>query len=113
MKILLVEDEPFILMDIEFELQAAGHEVISVSDANRAIDLLCEHTIDVVVTDIDMPGSADGLMLATAVRKRWPPIQIVVMSVKRRPRRDELPRRARFIEKPLHMPDLLGAVGDW
>jgi hypothetical protein len=47
------------------------------------------------------------------VRKRCPPIQIVVMSVKRRPRRDELPRRARFIEKPLHMPDLLGAVGDW
>jgi two-component system, response regulator PdtaR len=111
--ILLVEDEPLILMDIELELQGAGHEVISVSNADRAIEVLAVRLIDVVLTDIDMPGSMDGLRLAASVRNRWPPVQIVVMSGKRRPAHDELPVRARFIEKPLHTPELLKVVGVW
>jgi len=113
LKILLVEDEPLILMDVQNQLQEAGHEVISVSNADSAIEVLVGSLIDVVLTDIDMPGSMDGLRLAAAVRSRWPPVQIVVMSGKRRPTRDELPNRARFIEKPLHTPDLLQAVGVW
>jgi two-component system, response regulator PdtaR len=113
LKILLVEDEPLILMDIEFQLRQAEHEVISVDNADSAIDVLVSRLIDVVLTDIDMPGSMDGLKLAAAVRSRWPPVQIVVMSGKRRPARNELPNRARFIEKPLHTPDLLRAVGVW
>ena len=112
-KILLVEDEPLILMDVELQLQGAGHEVISVGNADRAIEVLVDRSIDVVLTDIDMPGSMDGLKLAAAVRSRWPPVRIVVMSGKRRPTHDELPNRARFIEKPLHTPDLLEAVGAW
>ena len=113
MKILLVEDEPLILMDIELQLQQVGHEVISAGNADSAIEVLDSQVIDVVLTDIDMPGSMDGLMLAAAVRDRWPPIQIVVMSGKRRPTPDELPIRARFIEKPLYKSDLLKAVGMW
>jgi two-component system, response regulator PdtaR len=114
LKILLVEDEPLILMDVELQLQAAGHEVISVGNADSAIEVLAgRHIIDVVLTDIDMPGSMDGLRLAEAVRSRWPPVQIVVMSGKRRPKHDELPTRARFIEKPFHTPELLKAVGVW
>ena len=100
-------------MDIELQLQGAGHEVISVYNADRAIEVLAAHWIDVILTDIDMPGSMDGLVLAAAVRERWPPVQIVVMSGKKRPMRDELPQRARFIEKPVHARDLLDAVGIW
>jgi CheY-like chemotaxis protein len=114
LKILLVEDEPLILMDVELELREAGHEVVSVSNADRAIEVLVDdRLIEVVLTDIDMPGSMDGLKLAASVRSRWPPIQIVVMSGKRRPTGDELPKRARFIEKPVHTPELLKAVGVW
>ena len=113
MKILLVEDEPLILMDIEFQLREAGHEVISVGNGDSAIDVLVSRLVDVVLTDIDMPGSMDGLKLAAVVRNRWPPVQIVVMSGKRRPARDELPHRARFIEKPLHTSDLLKAIAIW
>ncbi|WJR75210.1 response regulator [Bradyrhizobium sp. NP1] len=113
MRILLVEDEPLVLMDIELQLHEAGYEVISVCDADSAITVLADGTIDVVLTDIDMPGSMDGLMLAEAVRSRWPPVEIVVMSGKRRPAREDLPLRARFIEKPLHTADLLNAVSVW
>ncbi|HLG85033.1 MAG TPA: response regulator [Bradyrhizobium sp.] len=113
MKVLLVEDEPLILMDIELQLQGAGHDVVSVYNADRAIEVLAAQRIDVILTDIDMPGSMDGLVLAAAVRKRWPPVRIVVMSGKKRPMRDELPQRARFIEKPVHARHLLDAVGIW
>jgi two-component system, response regulator PdtaR len=112
-RILLVEDEPLILMDLELQLQDAGYEVISAHNADEAIDALVGGQFDVVLTDIDMPGSMDGLRLAAAVRHRWPPTQIVVMSGKRHPSVDELPTRARFLSKPLKTTELLKAVGAW
>lgn len=113
MRILLVEDEPLILMDIESRLQEAGYEVISVHNADRAITVLVGRSVDLILTDIDMPGSMDGLKLAEAVRDRWPPVKIVVMSGKKRPRDDELPHAARFIEKPFQARSLLDIVGIW
>jgi two-component system, response regulator PdtaR len=112
-KILLVEDEPLILMDIEAQLREVGHEVISVHNADRAIAVLTDRSVDLILTDIDMPGSMDGLRLAVAVRERWPPVKIVVMSGKTRPGHDELPQAARFIEKPFQTCSLLDTVGLW
>lgn len=113
MRILTVDDEPLILMDIEYRLQEAGHEVVAVHNAERAIAVLASRSIDLILTDIDMPGSMDGLMLAEAVRTRWPPVKIVVMSGKKRPRRDQLPSDARFVEKPFRSHSLMEAVGTW
>jgi CheY-like chemotaxis protein len=113
MRILLVEDEPLILMDVELQLQDAGHEVISVHNADEAIKALHGCLVDVVLTDIDMPGSMNGLRLAAAIRQRWPPIQIIIMSGKGHPSDDELPIRARFLSKPLAATELLKAVEVW
>jgi two-component system, response regulator PdtaR len=113
LKILLVEDEPLILMDVEVQLQEAGHEVTAAQDADRAISMLVERTFDLILTDIDMPGSMDGLKLAIAVRDRWPPVKIVVMSGKRRPHATEMPTQARFLSKPLQPAELLQAVAFW
>jgi two-component system, response regulator PdtaR len=111
LRILLVEDEPFILMDIELQLQQESHLVVSASDADKAIVVLRRQTVDLVLTDIDMPGSMDGLGLAAAVRDRWPSVRIVVMSGKQRPTVDELPSEARFVSKPFNKSQLLQAVG--
>lgn len=113
MNILLVEDEPLILLDVELGLQDADHHVVSVSNADRAMHMLQAHAIDVILTDIDMPGSMDGLALAARVSDLWPPVKIVVMSGKRRPSRAELPDRARFIAKPFNSADLLQTVCVW
>ena len=113
MKILLVEDEPFILMDIELELQQNAHLVVSASNADKAIVVLRNQAVDLVLTDIDMPGSMDGIGLAAAVRDRWPSVRIVVMSGKQRPTSDELPSEARFVSKPFNKSQLLQAVGSW
>jgi two-component system, response regulator PdtaR len=113
LKILLVEDEPLISMDLDYSLQQAGHAVVAVSNADRAIDVLESQSFDLIVTDIDMPGSMDGLKLAAAVRHRWPPVKILVMSGKHRPRTADMPRQARFISKPFSETQLLKAIGGW
>lgn len=100
-------------MDIELSLQDAGHEVAPAPNADRALHILRARAFDLILTDIDMPGSMDGLALAGAVRDRWPPMKIVVMSGKRRPAEHEMPGEARFIPKPFTQTVLLAAVGSW
>jgi CheY-like chemotaxis protein len=56
--------------------------------------------IAVMFTDIQMPGSMDGLKLAHTVRDRWPPIKILVASGRVRLRQSDLPSNSAFLEKP-------------
>ena len=79
--VLVVEDDVFQLMDTADYLECLGYEVIQALDAEQAIQLLHSRSdIRFLVTDIDMPGSMSGIDLARAVRNRWPPVEIIVMS---------------------------------
>ena len=79
--VLVVEDEALILLDVADQLGAEGFKVYEASNADAAITLLQAHPdIRLLFTDIDMPGSIDGLKLAAAVRNRWPPMKIIVTS---------------------------------
>jgi CheY-like chemotaxis protein len=100
-KILVVEDQPLLLLMAVDIVEDAGFEAIQATDADEAI-LLLESIPDIVIlwTDIDMPGSMDGLKLAAAVRDRWPPIEILIVSGKQRPSSSELPERGVFLSKP-------------
>jgi CheY-like chemotaxis protein len=98
--ILIVEDELLIRMNA-VEMIEEAYEVVEAANADEAIAIL-ERRLDITVlfTDIQMPGSMDGLKLAAAVRDRWPPILIVATSghVKLGP--DDLPQGGRFLPKP-------------
>ncbi len=99
--VLVVEDEPITRMDVVEQLEESGFKVFEAPDANRAIKILeANSAIRVLFTDIDMPGSMDGLKLAAAVRDRWPPIRIVVASGLRKINVDSLPADSRFFTKP-------------
>lgn len=113
MKILIVDDDPVLLMGTQDALERAGHEVFTASSADEAIKLLERYLIQILLTDIDMPGSMDGLKLAAAVRDKWPPVNIVVMSGNRPPAADELPARTRFLAKPALSSDILHALRPW
>jgi CheY-like chemotaxis protein len=97
--VLVVEDEPLIRDMVSEELILAGFDVVQVRNADEAIGVL-EARLDIhlVFTDIDMPGSMDGLKLAAAVRDRWPPINIIITTGKVRPL--TIPVNALFIPKP-------------
>jgi two-component system, response regulator PdtaR len=99
--ILIVEDELLIRMDSAEAIENAGFEVIQADNADDAIAILEARTeIRVVFTDIQMPGSMDGLKLARIVRDRWPPIKIVATSGFVRVEDDDLPAGSVFLPKP-------------
>lgn len=99
--VLVVEDEPLLrLMALDL-VEEAGLEAIEATNADEAIRLLeARNDIRVIFTDIDMPGSMDGIRLAAAVRDRWPPVQIIVTSGHTRVHASDLPDGAIFLAKP-------------
>jgi CheY-like chemotaxis protein len=99
--VLIVEDEPLVRIGILENLAEAGFEVIEARNADEAIAILERRPdIHVVFTDIEMPGSMDGLRLAHFVRHRWPPIKIIATSGYARVAEDNLPEGSRFLPKP-------------
>jgi CheY-like chemotaxis protein len=99
--VLVVEDEPLLRMLAVDVVEEAGFIAIEARDADEAVILLESRTdITLLFTDINMPGSMDGLKLAHAVRDRWPPIKILVVSGKQQPRSSDLPSNSCFLGKP-------------
>jgi CheY-like chemotaxis protein len=99
--VLVVEDDPLLRLTTAEGLQDAGFDVIEAQDADEAIKILeTRADIRVIFTDIEMPGSMDGLKLAAMVRDRWPPVEIIVTSGKQMPEAEKLPQRSRFFPKP-------------
>ena len=99
--VLIVEDDAFLRMAAASFIEDAGFETLQASNADRAILLLeARDDIRIVFTDIDMPGSMDGLKLAEAVRGRWPPIEIIITSGKYSLAPFEMPDRGVFFSKP-------------
>lgn len=99
--VLIVDDEPLIRLDAASVLEEAGFHVIEAGSADEAIDILNSTPgIWAIFTDVDMPGSMDGIRLAHAVRDRWPPVHIFVMSGHRIVADADLPVGGRFFSKP-------------
>jgi CheY-like chemotaxis protein len=99
--VLIVEDEFLLRMDAVDMIAAAGFGVVEAANADEAIEILeSRPDITVVFTDIQMPGSMDGLKLARAVRGRWPPIKIIATSGHVDVSETDLPDGGRFLSKP-------------
>lgn len=99
--VLVVEDEPFLRMIAVDLVEEAGFVAIEAVNADEAVRILESRAdIRIVVTDIDMPGSINGLKLAAAVRDRWPPIEIIIVSGHLKPLPEDLPPRSVFFSKP-------------
>ena len=109
--VLIVEDDALLRMCAADIVEEAGFAVIEAADADAAMALLESRSdIALLLTDIDMPGSMNGLKLAHAVRCRWPPIKIIVVSGQVRPQPSELPRESCFLAKPYQTAALVEAL---
>jgi len=109
--VLIVEDEFLLRMDAIDIIAAAGFEVVEAANADDAIEIL-ESRLDITVvfTDIQMPGSMDGLKLARAVRGRWPPIKIIATSGHVHIGETHLPEGGRFLPKPYSPRQVTGVL---
>jgi len=109
--VLVVEDEFLIRADIADRLKEAGFSVYDAESADAAIRILeTRSDIHLVFTDIDMPGSMDGLKLPTCVRNRWPPIKLIVTSGHVSPAEGILPEGGRFFPKPYEVGAISRAI---
>jgi CheY-like chemotaxis protein len=109
--VLVVEDDFLIRMNAAQMIEEAGFVVVEAANSREAIIIL-ESRLDITVvfTDIQMPGSMDGLKLAAAIRGRWPPIQIIATSGLVDVRKDDLPDGGRFLPKPYSPSQIIGAL---
>lgn len=104
---LIVEDELFVRMIGADALEEAGYSVIEAASADEALAVLEEaDNVEVLFTDIRMPGSMDGLKLAEVVHERWPGIRILLTSGDTRPSRADIPDDGRFLAKPYRFESL-------
>src|SRR6201986_3701299 len=96
--ILIVEDETLLRMEALDFMADSGFAVYEAGDADEAIAQLERHDdISSLFTDIDMPGSMDGLRLAHYVRGRWPPIKLFITSGLARPLLEHMPLGSGFV----------------
>jgi CheY-like chemotaxis protein len=108
--VLVVEDEALVRLTICEGLALEGYEVLAAVTADEAIKILeSRNDIRTIFTDIEMPGSMDGLRLAAVVRDRWPPVNIVVTSGKSRPHHTNMPENSQFVGKPYQTTDVVTA----
>ena len=96
----MVEDNAIIRMDTVDLVPNAGYEALESSNADEAICILKSITcIDLVFTDIEMPGTMDGIKLSHYIRDRWPPVKLIVASGKAVLEESSLPEGSRFFAK--------------
>lgn len=111
MKILVVEDEPIIRLGIAATIEDAGYEVIEAANADEAVTrLVAEDDVRMVITDVDMPGSMNGIELAHYARGRWPDIRLLVISGQVGVTAGQLPGGTEFMSKPYQEPRLLTCI---
>lgn len=100
--VLVVEDEMLLRMRAVDMVEDAGYTSVQAVDADEAVAILESRSdIALLFTDIQMPGSMDGLRLAHAVHERWPPIKIILVSGQLKLADIEIPANGRFFGKPL------------
>lgn len=106
--ILVVEDEPHVLQFAVTTLEDFGYRTLTAANAAEALEHLNERSsdIDLIVTDVKMPGEMDGAELAFTVRSRWPTIGLIVVSGYFDPKISRLPMGCAFLPKPYRLPDL-------
>jgi two-component sensor histidine kinase/CheY-like chemotaxis protein len=111
--VLIVEDEMILRMRAVDIVEDAGFNPVEAINADQAISILESRSdISLLFTDIQMPGSIDGLKLAHAVHDRWPAIKIILVSGQVKPSDAERPANSRFFGKPLGVDQMITELRD-
>jgi DNA-binding NtrC family response regulator len=109
--ILIVEDDILANEHLEFILQRAGYEVLSATSADEAAELLEDHLdVQLLVTDINLPGTTNGLKLAAATKALRPDMNIIIVTGYSAPKSDEIPPGSLFVLKPYNARAMIEAV---
>ncbi|MET7244746.1 response regulator [Methylobacterium sp. EM32] len=108
--VLLIEDEPILMMALSDLIEEAGCAVVEATTTVKAIRILeARMDIRVVVADLDMRGSAMGLKLAALIRDRWPPMELILTGAVK-PELANIPARGVFHDKPFNHAGIVESI---
>ena len=109
--VLVVEDEMVLRLRAVDIVEDAGFTAVEAVNADQALAILESRSdIALLFSDIQMPGSMDGLTLAHAVHARWPSIKIVLVSGQVKLSDSDRPADSRFFGKPLEMKEMIAEL---
>jgi CheY-like chemotaxis protein len=109
--VLVVEDEMLLRMRAVDMVEDAGYISVEAVDADEAVAILESRSdVALIFTDIQMPGSMNGLELAHTVHERWPPIKIILVSGQLKPANIDIPADSRFYGKPLEAKEMIAEM---
>jgi CheY-like chemotaxis protein len=110
--ILVVEDEPLIRAHLIEAFEDAGFAVLEPADGDNAVRILEQNAprVRALFSDINLPGSLDGVLLARLARRHWPWIAIVLASGRPKPDDLAMPENVRFFQKPYAINSVVGHV---
>jgi DNA-binding NtrC family response regulator len=111
--VLVVEDEPLLLLMAGGVVEDAGFEPLYARDADEAVRILeARADVAIVFTDVNMPGSMDGIALVAVIWRRWPAIKAIVVSGLDQVAFSEQRGRSRFFRKPYDSQHIAAALID-
>lgn len=116
-KVLVVDDEPYILLMIKKMLEQSGHEVDLASNGKEGLEMLNNKPFDILITDIVMPEK-EGLETIREVRHKYPELKIIAISGGGRLDSNEYLEPARLfgakriIKKPFQKAEIINAVNE-
>jgi CheY-like chemotaxis protein len=110
--ILVVEDEIMIRLMISQYLRDSGYIVVEANNADGAIRVLQQVKVDLIFTDVQMPGSMDGIGLARRIQSEWPDMKVILTSgaVAASALPADLRDRAALIQKPYRLDAVEGRI---
>src|SRR3984893_12544756 len=109
--VLVVEDEMVLRMRAVDIVEDAGFTAVEAVSADEALAILESRSdISLLFSDIQMPGSMDGLKLAYAVHERWPSIKIILVSGQVQLSDADKPTDSRFFGKPLEVKRMIAEL---
>jgi two-component system NtrC family sensor kinase len=109
-RVLLVEDNADVALATEQVLGASGLKVVCVADADAALEQLATEMFDLVLSDISMPGSMDGIELALHIRARWPRTPVVLTTGYADKIHVAVGAGLRVLAKPVHPDEVLREI---
>jgi CheY-like chemotaxis protein len=107
--VLIVEDEPLVRLVVADALEEAGFTVLEAFDGDHAVRILEQNAnrIRVIFSDINLPGSMNGVLLARHAAQHWPWIGVLLASGRPKPEDPAMPGNARFFQKPYSIREIV------
>ena len=115
-RVLVIDDEPDVLVLCRMNFEHAGHEVIEARDGQTGIDLARQNHPDAVVLDLMMP-QVDGYEVLKALNEQWPGADVTVVILTAKAREEDRLRCLRdgadgFVTKPFSPQELVRTLED-